>query len=162
MKAYLLVFDLLFAKGLKELEELPDWMTLNRSLPADENPDLSNDPLLKWNVLVDKEIRAAHNAVRKRTLEGEKNKWLDVLDKLYGEDSNPAFLAGFNYYDETPEQMIGRRTDFLNGGVIALKVLTYMIFQQRDGVESKNISIHCWALPEFRGIRLPICMQAIM
>lgn len=113
LKAYLLVFDLLFAKGLKELEELPDWMTLNRSLPADENPDLSNDPLLKWNVLVDKEIRAAHNAVRKRTLEGEKNKWLDVLDKLYGEDSNPAFLAGFNYYDETPEQMIGRRTDFL-------------------------------------------------
>ena len=113
LKAYLLVFDLLFAKGLKELEELPDWMTLNMSLPADENPDLSNDPLLKWNILVDKEIRAAHNAVRNRTLEGEKKKWLDVLDKLYGEDSNPAFLASFDYYNETLEQMIGRRTAFL-------------------------------------------------
>lgn len=113
LKAYLLLFDLIFAKGLKELEEFPAWMSLNNSFPADENPDLSSDSLLQWNELVDEAVRKQNEAVRNHTLWDEKSKWLDVLDCLYRENSNPSLLTNFNYYDDTKEFVIDRRTNFL-------------------------------------------------
>lgn len=113
LKAYLLLFDLIFAKGLKELEEFPAWMALNDFFPADENPDLSADTFLQWNELVDADRRKANEKDRIHTLREEKSKWLDVLDRLYGEDSNPSFLAHFNYYEDTDEYTMERRIRFL-------------------------------------------------
>lgn len=113
LKAYLLLFDLIFAKGLKELKEFPVWMSLNNSFPADENPDLSTDSLLQWNELVDEAVRKQNEVVRNHTLWDEKSRWLDVLDRLYGENSNPSLLTNFNYYDDTNEFVLYRRTNFL-------------------------------------------------
>lgn len=113
LKGYMLLFDLLFAKGLKEVKELREWMSLTTELPADRIPVL-DDPLLQWNVLVDEKIREKTEEKRDHRLKAEKMKWLDVLDKLYGEQSNPAFLDQFDYYSDSEEEKITRRINFLS------------------------------------------------
>lgn len=113
LKGYMLLFDLLFAKGLKEVGELREWMSLTTRLPADKIPVL-DDPLLQWNVLVDDETREKIEEDRSHQLKAEKMKWLDVLDKLYGEQSNPAFLDQFNYYSNSEEAKVARRINFLS------------------------------------------------
>lgn len=113
LKGYMLLFDLLFAKGLKELEELPKWMSLNNIFPPDENPTLNTDPVLKWEQLVDEDVRKKNEVTRNHTLLAEKIRWLDMLDQLYGEDSNPSLLTNFNYYNDTLEHTVYRRISFL-------------------------------------------------
>lgn len=115
LKAYLLLFDLLFGKGLKEAEDMPQWMTLASLLPQNEIPVLDKDPILQWEVLTDPDEFGKIKKSQKSSLTKEKSKWLDVLDKLYGENSNPEFLNRFNYYYHSEEETIKRRVKFLSG-----------------------------------------------
>ena len=114
LKAYMLIFDLLVAKGLNEVENIRQWMQLTSELPTDRIPVLSNDPLLKWEGLTDDIKREETEKGRSHTLKYEKRKWLDVIDKIYGEQSNPTFLDNLNIYEDTEEEITARRTKFLS------------------------------------------------
>lgn len=115
LKGFMIIFDLLFAKGLHEAEDMQAWMTLTDRLPADEIPILKDDPLLQWDVLTDDGKREEVGKQHIYTLRQEKQKWLDVLDKLYGEQSNPRFLLELDFYNETEEEQTARRIRFLCG-----------------------------------------------
>lgn len=114
LKAYMLNFDLLFAKGLNEVEDLRRWMQLTPQLPSDQIPVLTDDPLLKWKELTDDSMREETEKKRQQTLRHEKRKWLDVIDKIYGEQSNPPFLGECNIYGDTEEEITARRVWFLS------------------------------------------------
>lgn len=111
LKAYLLLFDLIFVQGLNELEDLRYWMQQTTDLP--EGPLISSplSPYLEDLLagLADTE-RAAWS---KRTPIRPKKQLLDMWDKLYGEDSNPLPLRDFHYYDEEPKDALERRILFL-------------------------------------------------
>lgn len=84
---YLALYDRVIEDGLKEVEGLPGLL----SLKANEAGKLDS-----------RHIREA------------KKQYLDFLDKLYGVESNPAWLAGQNRYGETEEGMLCRRMNFLS------------------------------------------------
>lgn len=91
-KAYLLLFDLLFIKGLKELGDLPRWMALNTNIPSNENY-INDDPTLSEKLLVDSLLFSGNQPGRLPDLEKNKDNLLGTLDKLYGEDSNIPFVC---------------------------------------------------------------------
>lgn len=113
LKGYLLLFDLLFGEGLNEVKDLPEWMTLTSHLPVERIPVLNHDPLLQWEALVDVDRHTEVDCTRRKTLTKEKGIWLDVLDKLYGENSNPDFLQQFTYSANTEQENVARRVAFL-------------------------------------------------
>lgn len=90
-KAYLLLFDLLFIKGLKEIGELSQWMKLTTLIPSNVN-NLPHDPVFLENLLIDKQLATTNQPNRENSLEKSKDNLLDTLDKLYGEDSNRPFI----------------------------------------------------------------------
>ncbi|WP_106828535.1 hypothetical protein [Parabacteroides pacaensis] len=111
LKAYLLLFDLTFARGLNELQELHTLMQQKLVFPEGKTPSLT-DPIYLWNVLTDDEVIKTWE---KRTTFEQKEQLADLWDKLYGEDSNPMDFRDFNYYDEVPEETLRRRINFLQG-----------------------------------------------
>lgn len=106
-KAYLLIMDLFLAKGLDEVNQLSEWMTLSSHIARDENLRLEA-PELVWDVLVNEELFQQNQPDRDTALLENKNRLLDTLDKLYGEDSNPPFLRL-----PDPLQNLERRVKFL-------------------------------------------------
>lgn len=106
-KAYLLIMDLFLAKGLEEVDQLSRWMSLSSHLPQDKNLRLEAPELL-WDVLVNEELFQHDPSGRTEALLENKNRLLDTLDKLYGEDSNPPFLRL-----PDPIQNLQRRVKFL-------------------------------------------------
>lgn len=115
LKAYMLIYDLLFAEGLNEVKDMQQWMQLTPGFPVDRIPDLSGDPLLKWEELTDDSEREKTEKKRRQTLKYEKRKWLNVIDKMYGEQSNPLFLEECNIYKDTEDEITARRVTFLSG-----------------------------------------------
>lgn len=85
-KGYLKLYDQVIQEGLLEVKELPGIL----SLEAEDAGHLS-----------DRRIREL------------KRQYLDFLDKLYGVESHPAWLAEENCYGETPEGTLRRRMNFL-------------------------------------------------
>lgn len=106
-KAYLLIMDLFLAKGLDEVNQLSEWMTLSSHIARDENLRLEA-PELVWDLLVNEELFQQNQPDRDTALLENKNRLLDTLDKLYGEDSNPPFLRL-----PDPLQNLERRVKFL-------------------------------------------------
>lgn len=85
-EAYLKLYDKVIENGLQELKELPQIL----SLSEEDAGILSNN--------------------RAREL---KKQYLDFLDRLYGVESNPAWLSERNSYGETEEGALRRRMGFL-------------------------------------------------
>lgn len=85
-ESYLRLYDWVIRQGLHEVEELPRILSLEAEDAA---------------ILSDGRIR------------GLKKRYLDFLDRLYGVESQPAWLAEQNSYGETEEGTLRRRTDFL-------------------------------------------------
>ena len=109
LKAYLLLFDLSLACGLCELDELRLLMRQKNTFPSGSVPPLT-DPVYQWEQLADPDSATAWKS---RSTTDQKERLLDFWDKLYGEESNPAWLQEFNVYEETREEAIGRRILFL-------------------------------------------------
>lgn len=82
LKGYLQLFDGLFGYGLKELQGIPDLLSVNSKW--------SEDPL--W--------------IRRQEL------LADFRDRLYGENSAPALLQEYNFYDEGALDRVERRRSF--------------------------------------------------
>lgn len=93
-EAYLKLYDRVIESGLRELKELPQVLSLS-------NEDTGN--------LSDR-----------RTME-LKRQYLDFLDRLYGVESNPAWLAEHNRYGETEEGTLRRRMRFLRNVPVLLR-----------------------------------------
>lgn len=109
LKAYLLLFDLIFARGQEELKEVYTLLSQKASLPENKIPPV-NDTSVLWNLLVDKKVIATWE---KRTSLRQKEQLADMWDKLYGEDSRLCHNPEFSYYDEVPEETLFRRIEFL-------------------------------------------------
>lgn len=110
LKAYLSLFDFVFARGLKELDELKRVMKWDECLKylvfaMEDFQSLLSDSLLR------------ENGVQKDFFSREvlklKSRFLDMLDAIYGEDSNPAWLNEYNYYDDTEAIRLEQRAEFL-------------------------------------------------
>lgn len=113
LKAYLLLFDLIFARGLEELKEVYTLLSQKASFPKNKIPPV-NDASVLWNLLVDKEVMATWE---KRTSLYQKERLADMWDKLYGEDSRLCYNPEFSYYDEVPEETLFRRIEFLKNAL---------------------------------------------
>lgn len=109
LKAYLLLFDLVFARGLDELKEVRTLMQQKAVFPENKIPRM-NEPACLWNLLTDENIQSTWE---KRTTLHQKEQLADMWDKFYGEDSNLFRMQEFNYYDEVPEETLFRRLEFL-------------------------------------------------
>lgn len=109
LKAYLLLCDLTLLRGLNELQEFRTLLEQNAVYPAGRVPQPA-DPVYRWDRLTDPARTAAWTA---RNTRRQKERLLDYWDKLYGEDSRPAWLTDFLLYDETPEDAVERRIGFL-------------------------------------------------
>lgn len=90
-KAYLLLFDLFLAQGLEEINDLPSWMLLDTMLPQDRIPRLESPEYL-WDLLIDSEKFTPNQPEREKSRNENKDRLLDTLDKLYGENSNLPFM----------------------------------------------------------------------
>lgn len=84
---YLKSYDRIIQQGLEEVKGLPHLLSL--------------EPKDGYNL-------------NKRHLREAKKQYLDFLDKLYGVDSDPTWLAEENSYGETKEDTLRRRMNFLH------------------------------------------------
>ena len=112
LKAYLALFDSVFARGLKELEELRNVLKLEDRLEysifsADENRLLGVEDFLIASGLEQLKDISSRNILKLRS------QVLDMLSAVYGEDSNPAWLNEYNYYDYTEATRLVQRIRFL-------------------------------------------------
>ena len=110
LKAYLSLFDFMFARGLKELNELKHVMKpddrLNYPVFIPEDFKVLTDDGLLQEAVTD-------NDSFSRDVLKLKNRYLDMLDGVYGEDSDSAWLNEYNYYDDTEAIRLAQRVRFL-------------------------------------------------
>lgn len=106
-KAYLLIFDLFLARGLEEINRLPEWMTLTSRLAPDDDPEL-DAPELLWELFVDQHLDNRNRPDTRPDREKNKHRLLDTLEKIYGENSNPPYLCL-----EDSKQNLERRVNFI-------------------------------------------------
>lgn len=150
-KAYLLLFDLTIARGLKELQELQQGMQLNMQLPEGKIP---LEELTKWRVeeLVD---RKKSEEWKKREFLEMKTHLIEMWDRIYGEDSYPEWLKEYNYYDETKQEVLERRICFLQqvAGWGKDRSCSYNFYQGRSsrnipGVKAYVCTLLGWEMDE--------------
>lgn len=110
LKAYLLLFDEVFGRGLKELENASDLLDIGRELVA-ETVVPFEEPELEWQKLVKTDLEAVSD---KQRFLRERRRWADMLEQIYGEDSNPAWLGAYNFYEDGEAEQLERRLRFLS------------------------------------------------
>lgn len=105
LKAYLTLFDLALARGNSELGNLFSILSMNE----ETNRQILNPETLEHidRNLLDGDIENSASFLH------PKEQLLDMWDRLYGTDSNPAWLCAWNYYDDSPETRIKQRVNFL-------------------------------------------------
>lgn len=126
-KAYLLLFDLFLAQGLEEINDLPSWMLLDTKLPADRIPTLESPEYL-WDLLIDPKAFTPNQPEREKSQHENKDRLLDTLDKMYGENSNLPFMRLPN-----PEANRQRRVNFL-------RQLPHLIQNRHTGINLQDAS----------------------
>lgn len=110
LKAYLSLFDFVFTRGLKELEELKRVMRLDARLNYSVFSPEDFGALLSEGILKEKVVEEDFFS---RDVLKLKGRILDMLDGVYGEDSNPDWLNEYNYYEDTEASRLARRVVFL-------------------------------------------------
>lgn len=108
LKAYLLLFDEVFGRGLKELENAPNLLDIHSGLVAETFVHFE-EPELEWQKLVKDE-----DEPDSRRFLRERKRWADMLEQVYGEDSNPAWLNAYNFYEDSEAEQLERRFRFLS------------------------------------------------
>lgn len=111
-EAYLKLYDSVIEGGLRELMELPRML----SLWGTDAGNLSD-----------------------RCVREQKRHYLDFLDRLYGVESNPAWLAENNCYGETEEGTSRRRMRFLRN----VSVLVRDRSKARDITDTEAVTASC-------------------
>lgn len=110
LKGYLLLFDEVIARGLKELQSLPRLLTLESEL-IEEGVVPLEIPGDLWDLLTDTDrLKKTGNGCN-RWLE-QKKKLLEMWEGIYGEASNPEWLKEYDYYEETEAECLERRFRF--------------------------------------------------
>ncbi len=108
-EAYLQLYDKVIKDGLKEVEELPRLLSLS--------PD---------------DLRSLIEDNRgKRNIHALKSRYLDFLDRLYGVESQPAWLTEQDNYGETEEGGLRRRMLFLQ----------HVAYLARNRAKARDITI---------------------
>ena len=110
LKAYLLLFDEVLGRGLKELENAPALLDIRDGLKGESSVPLT-DPEVEWQKFVRDEPGGLPD--RRRFLR-ERKRWADILDRIYGEDSNPSWLNAYNFYEDSEAEQLERRFRFLS------------------------------------------------
>lgn len=103
LKAYLKLYDLLAERGLKEVKEMKSLLSIEEHTAI-----LSEMEILGSDVFTMKDDKK-----RYRNVFILKNKYLDLLDRLYGVDSSPSWMEEFTYYGETKDELLIRRIKLL-------------------------------------------------
>ncbi len=97
MSSYLHLFDSLIQRGLTELKGIGDLLSVQKTASA------------KAEVLT----AAKKENDRYREVYETKNSYFDMLDNLYGVESNPAWMKEFYCYGEKEDDLLKRRMTFL-------------------------------------------------
>ena len=69
------------------------------------------EPELEWQKLVKTDLEAVPD---KQRFLRERRRWADMLEQIYGEDSNPAWLGAYNFYEDGEAEQLERRLRFLS------------------------------------------------
>lgn len=106
-RIYLMLYDLVFNRGLEELKKLPDLMSLSSGI---EQKCLPQERVAS--------LRLGSRAIPEltessRSTATQKDLLLDMWDSLFGEDSSPVWNDEYNYYGETPDERREARLNFL-------------------------------------------------
>lgn len=99
---YLRLFDLLMQRGMGELAELKNLLSIDGPSAPSHMP-----------VLPDGIIDMRKQGDRQRNVGVQKNRYMDFLDGLYGVDSAPVWLREFEYYGLTEDDVLMSRMAFL-------------------------------------------------
>lgn len=110
LKGYMLLFDEVLARGLKELEHLPDLMGMEGKVP-EGNAVPVDVPGGMWEKLADTERLERAGPERERALR-QKRKVLEMWERMYGEESSPDWLKEYDYYGESEADSLERRFRF--------------------------------------------------
>lgn len=103
-ETYLQLYDWIIQRGLNEANSLKELLSIM--------PD--STVLTKMNIYSKSMPRSekGYNPYY-RNVGRLKNRYMDLLDHLYGVDSNPAWMRDLSYYGETGADSIKRRMNFL-------------------------------------------------
>ena len=112
LKAYLLLYDLLLATSMFELENVHQLLKLSPDTSPNRLPRLE-EPVFLWDQLVDEDILQEIKEFQSGFWVEEKEKVYGVLDALYGENSNRKMLKEFDFYSRDKTDNITRRANFL-------------------------------------------------
>lgn len=111
-QSYLLLFDLVFIRGVKELANLDSLMTLAEILPNYTVTQEVISQSLPESLLKELISRSGQEPEGMDVLRMKEN-ILDRLDQLYDEESDPIELTGYHYEEENRERRLLRRIHFL-------------------------------------------------
>lgn len=109
LKSYLLLFDEVLGRGTKELENITQLLDVNGK-PLEEVVVPVEIPGASWPQFVDNGLPETGTSTR---FLREWKHWTDMLDRMYGEDSYPAWLNAYNFYDSGETEILQQRFRFL-------------------------------------------------
>jgi hypothetical protein len=132
LKAYLLIFDLLLAGSVKELENAHQLLKVAPVLPNNKQPDLT-EPIYLWDKLVDTEIYDVTDDYAIDFNTKQKHLLYNMLDAIYGEDSRQYMLKEFDVYSDDETFDLQRRAYFL-------KMLPKLGIEKAKGVNITNLN----------------------
>lgn len=101
---YLQLFDLVIQRGLKELDSLKELLSIQDT----------GDRLSVMNTLSEDNPTMCKGNNRTRHVATIRHRYMNVLDSIYGTDSNPVWLREFEYYGQTEDDRLRRRMHFLS------------------------------------------------
>lgn len=110
LKGYLLLYDEVFARGLKELELLPRLMSV-RNEAGEEGVVAVDIPGGMWETLTDQDRLMLEEGPER--FWGQKERILEMWEGIYGENSCPPWLKEFEYDGESRGEVLDRRFRFV-------------------------------------------------
>ncbi|GEM_PF-1589025 len=132
LKAYLLIFDLLLAGSVTELENAHKLLKVSPQLPDNKLPELT-EPIYLWNKLIDIEKYNPVDYTGIEFLTEQKHLLYNMLDAIYGEDSRLYMLKEFDLYSDDETFDLQRRAYFL-------KMLPKLGVEKAKGVNITNLN----------------------
>lgn len=103
-QAYLKLFDLIFFRGLKELNEVKNLLSIKEDASVLSKIDLITSSM---------GISVSDDKDKYRSTFELKNRYLDFLDHLYGVESNPEWIQLGKEVPEKEDDALKRRMNFL-------------------------------------------------
>lgn len=110
LKGYMLLYDEVFARGLKELENIPQLMSIEDDLLGEGTVGV-DVPGGMWDVLTDEQKLKDAGYTKNRFSGRKRGCW--KCGRVYTERIViPGWLKEYDYYEETEVESLGRRFRF--------------------------------------------------